>query len=85
MTIYELKKELSQRDEEMNKVEQIEYDQGQKKTEAHLKSQLPVVYRSFCLQTWIEALNATRVDNNSKLRNPKKAFYLPAIKAHSVS
>ena len=65
----------------MNKVEQTTYDQGQKKTEAHLKSQLPVVCRSFCLQTWIEALNATGVDLASKLRNLERAFYPPAIKA----
>jgi len=51
MTIFELKKELSQKDAEMNKVEQVAYDQGQKETAAHLKSQLPVVCRSFCLQT----------------------------------
>ena len=60
----------------MNKVEQTTYDQGQKKTEA-----LAFVCRSFCLQTWIEALNATGVDLASKLRNLERAFYPPAIKA----
>ena len=38
MTISELKKELSQKDEEMNKVEQTTYDQGQKELKAYLKS-----------------------------------------------
>lgn len=80
-TIFELKKELSQKDEEMNKVEQITYDQGQKETKAHLKSQLPVVCHSFCLQTRIEPFNAVGVDPASELRNPKRAFYPPAIKA----
>ena len=65
----------------MNKVEQIIYDQGQKETEAHLKSQLPVVCHSFCLRTWIEPFNAVGVDPASELRNPKRAFYPPAIKA----
>ena len=65
----------------MNKVEQTTYDQGQKKTKAHLKSQLPVVCCSFCLQTWIKALNATGVDLASKLRNLERAFYPLAIKA----
>ena len=69
----------------MEKVEQTVYDQGQKETKAHLKSQLPVVCHSFYLQTWIEALNAAGVDSNSKLRNPKKAFYLLAIRARLAS
>lgn len=37
-TISKLKKELGQKDEQMNKVEQAAYDQGQKDTKAHLKS-----------------------------------------------
>ena len=84
MTISELKKELSQKDAEMNRVEQVAYDQGQKEIEAHLKSQLPVVCRSFCLQTQIEALNAIGVDPNLELRNPEKAFYPPAIQMRPV-
>ena len=69
----------------MNMFEQIAYDQGQKETEAHLKSQLLVVCRSFCLQTWIEALNVAGVNSNSQLRNLEKAFYPPTIRARPIS
>jgi len=54
----------------MGKVEQTVYDLGQKEIEAHLKSQIPTVCRSFCLRTWIEALNAVSVDPSFELRNP---------------
>ena len=84
-TITELKKELGKKDKEIERVERIAYDQGQKETEAHLKSQLFIVCHSFCLQTWIEALNAVRVDSNSKLRNLEKAFYLLAIRARPAN
>ena len=69
----------------MDKVEQTAQDQGQKETEAHLKSQLLVVCHSFCLQTWIEAINTVRVDPNSELRNLEKAFYPLVIRACPVS
>lgn len=38
VTIFELKKELGQKNEEMNKFEQTAYEQGQKETETYLKS-----------------------------------------------
>ena len=79
-TITELRRELALKDKEMKKAKQMAYDQGQKETESHLKSQLFVVCRNFCLQTWVEALNATGVDPNSELRNLEKAFYPPAIR-----
>lgn len=44
-----------------------------------------MVCRSFCLQTWIKALNVAGVDPNSELRNPEKVFYLPIIKARPIS
>nr|POE97564.1 hypothetical protein CFP56_17083 [Quercus suber] len=84
ITITDLKKELSQKDKEMEEVEQTSYDQGQKETEAHLKSQLPVVCRNFYLQAWIEALNAARVDSNFELRNLENAFYPATIRARPV-
>lgn len=69
----------------MEGVLQTAYDQGQKETEAHLKSQFLIVCHNFCLQTWIEALNVAGVDPNSKLRNPEKVFYPPAIRALLVN
>lgn len=50
-TITELRKKFVLKDKEIEKAEQTAYDQGQKETETHLKSQLPVVCHSFCLQT----------------------------------
>ena len=67
----------------MNKAEQALYDLGQKETKAHLMSQIPVVCRSFYLWTWVEALNAVGVDPSLELRNLKKVFYLPTIRAQT--
>ena len=83
--ISELNKELEQKTEEMRRVEQAVFDLGQKETKAYLKSQIPVVCRSFCLWTWIKALNAIGVDLSSKLRNPEKVFYPLAIRAHTFA
>lgn len=67
----------------MSKVEQVVYDLRQKETKTHLKSQIPVVCRSFFLRTWIKALNAIGVDPSSELRNLEKVFCPPAIRAHT--
>lgn len=48
-TISKLKKELSQKNEEMSKVEQAAYKLGQKEIESRLKSQIPVVCHNFCV------------------------------------
>lgn len=48
-TIIELRKELVLNDKEIEKLEQAAYDQGQKETETHLKSQLSIVCHSFYL------------------------------------
>lgn len=34
----------------------------------------------FCLRTWTEALNSTKVDQSLELRNAEKVFYPPVIK-----
>nr|POE58223.1 hypothetical protein CFP56_40807 [Quercus suber] len=73
-TISKLKKELNQKNKEVSKVEQATYEQGQKETKSYLKSQNLVVCHSFCLQTWVEALNTVGVDPSSELRNSKKGF-----------
>ena len=78
--ITKLTKELEQKAEEMNKVEQAAYDLGQKETATHLKSQILVVCQDFCPWTWNEALNAVGVDPSSELRNPEKVFYPPTIR-----
>nr|POF16799.1 hypothetical protein CFP56_66198 [Quercus suber] len=78
MTIFELKKELNQKNEEVSKVKQATYEQGQKETKSHLKSQILVAYHSFCLQTWVEALNAAGVDPFSELRNSEKGVLSPS-------
>ena len=78
--ITELTKELEQKAEEMNKVEQAAYYLGQKETATHLKSQILVVCRDFCLWTWNKALNVVGVDPSFELRNPEKVFYPSTIR-----
>lgn len=72
--------ELEQKAEEMNKVKQATYNLGQKETATHLKSQILVVCRDFCLWTWNEALDVVGVDPSLELINSEKVFYPPAIK-----
>ena len=76
----ELTNELEKKDDAIAKIEQAAYNLGQKKIEAHLKSQITTICWGFCLRTWIKALNATGVDQSSELKGPEKVFYPLAIK-----
>ena len=67
----------------MSKVKKAEYDLGKNEIEAHLKSQILVVCRGFCLQTWTEALDVAGVNPFSELRNLEKVFYPTAIRVQA--
>lgn len=57
------------------KAEQVGNDMCQKETKEILRSQVTEVCHGYCLYVWAEALDATRVDFASELRNPKKIFF----------
>ena len=72
--------ELEGKDVEKANAEQIVYDAGMNKTVKSLTAQLRDVARAFCHKVWGEALNAVRVDANSKLRGPSNVYYPPALR-----
>ena len=81
----ELTNELEKKDDAIAKLEQAAYNLGQKKIEAHLKSQITTICWGFCLRTWIKALNATGVDQSSELKDLEKVFYPLAIKVKTTA
>ena len=42
------------------------------------------MWRTYCAQTWDEALNQAGVEASSRLRKPENIFYLPAIRASNL-
>ena len=53
-------KELEGKEVELSNAEQAAYELGQKETLASITLQIKDLGREFCLQVWIEALNAAR-------------------------
>ena len=51
------------------------------KTEDALRTEVLVVCRAYCAQTWEEALNRAGIDASSELRRPENIFFPPAIQA----
>lgn len=72
-------KELEGKVEAIVKAEQVGNDMCQKETKEILRSQVTEVCHGYCLYVWAEALDATRVDFASELRNPKKIFFFFSI------
>ena len=63
-----------------DEAEQHGYDVGVAKTEDALRAEVLAMCRTYCTQTWGEALNRARVKISSKLRKPENIFYPPAIR-----
>ena len=64
---------------EKAKAEQAAYDAGMTKMVECLTAQLRDVTRAFCLKVWGEAMNASWVSTELKLRAPNKVYYPPAL------
>ena len=62
-----------------DEVEQHGYNVGVAETEDALGAEVPAMCRTYCAQTWDEALNRARVEASSELRKPENIFYPPAI------
>ena len=56
-------------------------DVGVAETEDTLRAQVPAVCRTYCAQTWEEALNRAGVEAFSELRRPENVYFPPAIRA----
>ena len=64
-----------------DEAEQHGYDFGMAETEDTLRAQVPAVCRTYCAQTWEEALNRAGVGAFSELRRPENVYFPPAIRA----
>ena len=67
-----------------NETEQHGYDVGIAKTENALRAKVPVVYQTYCTQTWEEAPNRARVKASSKLRRLENIYFPPPIPASNL-
>ena len=54
-------------------------------TEDTLRAEVPAVCRTYCAQTWEEALNQAGVEASSMLRKAESFYYPPAIRLVSSS
>ena len=67
-----------------DEAEQHGYNVGLVKIEETLSAEVPIVCRTYCAQTWDEALNRAGVKASSELRRPKNIYYPPAIRASDL-
>ena len=68
-------RQLEAKNIEKAKAKQVAYDSSMTKTAQSLTTQLRDVARAFCHKVWDEALNATGVNVDSKLRALNKVYY----------
>ena len=67
-----------------DEAEQHGDDVGVAETEETLRTEVPAVCRTYCAQTWEEALNRAGVEASSKLRRPEHIYFPPAIRASDL-
>ena len=67
-----------------DEAEQHGYDVGVAETEETLRAEVPTVCRTYCAQTWDEALNRAGVEASSELRRPENIYYPPTIRASNL-
>ena len=60
------------------------YDVGVAEIEDTLRAEVPAVCRTYCAQTWEEALNRAGVEASSKLRRPENIYFPSAIRASDL-
>ena len=66
-------------EKERDEAEQHGYDVSVAETEDTLKAEVPVVCRTYCTQTWEEALNRAGIDASSVLRKPENIVFPLAL------
>ena len=67
-----------------DEAEQHGDDVGVAETEETLWTEVPAVCRTYCAQTWEEALNRAGVEASSELRKPENVFYPSTIRASNL-
>ena len=66
-------------EKERDDAEQHGYDVGVAETKDALRAEVPAVCRTYCIQTWEEALNRAGIEASSKLRKPENIVFPPAL------
>ena len=66
-------------EKERDEAKQHGYNVGVAETEDTLRAEVPVVCRTYCTQTWEEALNRAGINASSKLRKPENIIFPPAL------
>ena len=67
-----------------NETEQHGYVVGIAKTEDALQAKVPVVYQTYCTQTWEEVPNRAEVEASSELRRLENIYFPSAIRASNL-
>ena len=62
-------------EKERDEAKQHGYNVGVAETEDTLRAEVPVVCRTYCTQTWEEAINRAGIDASSKLRKPENIVF----------
>ena len=76
----EAEKAKVQAERARDQAEQDGYDAGVAETEEALRVEVPGVCRTYCFQTWYEALNKAGVETLSALRRAENVYYPFAIR-----
>ena len=77
----EVEKAKVEAEKARDEAEQHGYDIDVVETEDTFWAQVPAVYRTYCAQTWEEALNRAGIEAFSKLRRLESICFPPAIRA----
>ena len=62
-------------EETKERAEQEAYEIGVAESETNLRAQVLGVYRLYCSQVWVEALNQAGVETSSELRRAENVYY----------
>ena len=76
----EAKKANEQAERAWDQVEQDGYNAGVAETEEALRVEVPGVCRTYCSQTWYEALNWAGIEASSSLRKATNVYHPLAIR-----
>ena len=75
----EVEKAKAKAERERDEAEQHDYDVGVAEAEDALRAEVPAICRTYCTQTWEEALNRAGIDASSELRKSENIIFPLAL------
>ena len=75
----QVEEDKARAEKERDEAEQHGYYVGVAETEDTLRTEVPVVCRTYCTQTWEEALNRVGIDASSEVRKPENIVFPLAL------